>query len=319
MGHENTPQSFPGYYLEHLDVRQANMFNALIKMVPPHEIYAFVKGCSAIYEFMQEIHTDVVFYPLRGAMPIAWTIRSLAQNTAGHEMNEIHLPLGTHLKIPEGGFSGLKGNQKRTAIRLAVQRLRESNQTPQNPTLIDEAQSGSTISQAAIHLRQALDDFFPGSPLHVIVAQDDRKHIINRRKRTSYRILVSNEHPSIHAAVIPLPLFIVDRESLLDTLLLPTDAPKEQQATLIHIMHNTVARESFDIIATLVTNPRLTQMLVDLFTTEKSPVWTPELTKIYSWFIENLTHPRNGKPPSVDRIVAWLCGIVDCANDDSSH
>jgi len=250
-------------YWERQEGHNPNVLEILIHNIKPDHVYGFVKGCEAILSILEEFHTDTVIYPERGAIPISWVVSELS-NTTPFEFDEIHLPIGTHQNINKPKYSGLNGNQKKIIIDKAIEQIISRFGLNIKLAIVDEVQSGSTLSQASHHILNSLRSFNSSINMLVIAAQDNREGVIHRNKTQGFRIISANERSGITAAVIPMPLFTVDRDALLNDILFPSDAPEKVRLHAMKICHNTDSEYLFRLMTDFIQHPEKILMLIHL-------------------------------------------------------
>lgn len=51
--------------------------DVIIQRIKPIEAAQFIKGCQTIFDYVDSINPDLIFFPERGAGPINWTLTAL--------------------------------------------------------------------------------------------------------------------------------------------------------------------------------------------------------------------------------------------------
>lgn len=291
--------------------------------VSPQQMSEFLNGCQAISILIDRAQPDVIFVPERGASPIMWPIDELLQ-TRGKDYPKIFLPIGTNTDPLSGKLEGFKSTEKKEIINLAIDRFKSSSgiEDIHSAVLIDEVQSGSTISTASKYIAQAL----PKSKFYVIAVQDDRKNILHRAKTPAFTMLATNERFGIQTSVVPVPLFNVDRVGLLDTIFRPSDAPESNQPEMLMVMHNTESEKMMRILALAIQYPHLLQGAISRIQSGEKDFGKPQTEqeeeieqKIYDW-INNLFQ-NNGDPTTIKRrqkrILFWLNRLASLGEHQS--
>lgn len=235
----------------------------------PDVLADFVFGCRTIYAAVDQYNPDMVFLPQRGASPIGWALEVFEDRNGGR-YPKTFLRIGTHINVEENKLVGYPWFTKQQIVEADVQNLIERRheqnffegkpydpQVIKRPLLIDEVQSGSTISEANGYLKEALAKNGQKSDVAVICAQDSR---VNRQKTQDYIDLVTDPANQRTTTVVNVPLFYVDRPELLDYLLQPSvedtnvhpNAPMLQQ-----IKHNVEAKHLVKNLVKAILEPNI--------------------------------------------------------------
>ena len=207
----------------------------------------------------------------------------------------VTIPIGTYTDIQTGIQGGFNSTHKDAVIGNELARLQESGIVKgkiRDIALVDEAQSGSTSSTAAMLLRT----YFPKNVrLHYLPCKDDRHDIIVRKSVQRYKELVSGEDPGIIGYSIPVPMFFIDRSHLLDVIVLPEardGVPAVDNYKMQMKVHNMVAKQGFKMITHLVLNPEMAMVVA---------------TEQYDEFLEKYPHMYGILSQAVD----WKRSIID--------
>lgn len=184
----------------------------------PKEVRDFVYGCNVIKGKFEAVKPDVAFFPERGAAPIAWAIEELYYDP-GRNQDEYYrplfIPIGTKVEPTYNVWRGISDEEKHNVIMKTVQNMQTNNIRVSNPILVDEVQSGGTLSFLAPELYSVLKDAYNIDHLHVIAAKDSRTGQIKSQK---LRQLIAQRFSHLPTSMTLLPLFFVDRVNLLDII-----------------------------------------------------------------------------------------------------
>lgn len=234
-----------------------------VRKVSPHEAVAFVKGCQRVYSLVNFLNPDVIFIPLRGAMPIDWALRELQELGNGRSPMRIYLPIGTAIDPLTGAEWGPEKLVKREIVSISVNNLRKSHSWIEKPLLLDEVQSGATITNVTHNLVRALMRNDPRenvSPLtnrlYLVAIQDSRNGWPTHQKAKGYKSIVGNSKINISAYTEEIPLFTVDRQVFLDRLLGPEGETKNHLIAPM-IMPNLEAEKLIRAMVRVVNKPLL--------------------------------------------------------------
>lgn len=309
-------------YWSNLDNPRPRPIDTVVDKVPPQQMAHFMIGAQALSLLVERDQPDAIFVPQRGAGPIVWAVDGFLR-AKDIEYPKIYLPIGTNTDPVTARQEGYNSTTKKRMISTEIERFRElSGHDIKSATLIDEVQSGATISTAARYVAEAL----PDSKFHVIAVQDNRTNVLHRVKTYAYSTLASNERVGIQTSVVPLPLFTVDRSGLMDTILRPSDAPESQQPEMLMIMHNTDAEAMMKILALASLRPDLLLKCIEEIKSNRTgnisdlPEKDQEIyRKLNSW-VESLTNNDKGVPKFEARkksILFWLNSFAHHADSSS--
>lgn len=298
-------QSFWEYYNQSKSPIEA----ILARKTPPREVASFVAGTEAIFGVVEQVNPGVIFLPERGASPIGWALEEW-ETSKGLSYTKVSLPIGSWTNVEDGKLHGISDEQKRDVIFDELKRLHDKGATSEdpigveNPLLIDEVQSGSTIATAARLLRAGLREIYDCDRLYVIAAQDSREPALHRDKVVFYQKLVANMKEGYQVAVIPVPLFFMDRETLLNRLILPTDAPNvTKQHRLQHIMHNVEAQELIRHLVIGFRRPEALLSTVETIRSGHSDLELPPDQGLHKWITEMISAEGRYRP---EHVFSWL-------------
>ncbi len=221
----------------------------------PQQARDFVYGCNEIKGKFQTINPDIAFFPERGAMPIAWSLEELwfDPSTKSRQMyRQVFLPIGTKVEPSRNVWSGISNSQKHDIITRTVSDLHNQGIEVRNPVLVDEVQSGGTLSTVATDLHSVLKDTYGINQLHVIAAKDNRSGQIRAKK---LRQMIAQRFDELPTSTTLLPLFFIDKVNLLDIIV--EDDP---QNNTFNIKRNGLAESIIKLItqvALLKNNKRI--------------------------------------------------------------
>ncbi len=295
-----------------------NVLDVIFREIQPKELYGFVKGCASLQMTLEQIRPDLVIYPERGAMPIAWTIRAFSE-LRGFEYSEIDIALGSHIVIQTNRETGVGGLQKRRVIQHWLQYAAENICDLNTVVMIDEVQSGKTLSQATHHLLEYIQTSSPDTSLHIIAVQDDRNHVLHRSKVPAFRTLSSNERQGITAQVFPMPLFTVDRTALLDYLLIDEEMDLTK-TPIVHTLKNTEAETVFRLFALVLSDPQFSQIFSEAIDHQIPPssLGVEGFDNYFYWLFEMITNPtaNNHQKVRYDHICIFFQSLCRIASKD---
>ena len=308
-------------YWSNFDNPRPRPIDTVVDKVPPQQMAHFMKGAQALSLLVERDQPDAIFVPQRGAGPIVWAVDGFLR-AKDIEYPKIYLPIGTNTDPLTAKQEGYNSTTKKRMISTEIERFTQaSGHDIKSATLIDEVQSGATISIAARYVAEAL----PNSRFHVIAVQDNRTNVLHRAKTYAYTTLASNERAGIQTSVVPIPLFTVDRSGLMDTIFRPSDAPESQQPEMLMIMHNTDAEAMMKTLALASLRPDLLVKCIEKIKSSGTdnvgdlPEKDQEIYRDLNTWVESLTNDR-GVPKFEARkksILFWLNSFANHA--DSSH
>lgn len=237
--------------------------------VSPIEAQDFIFGCREIAVKLQGINPDVVFFPERGAIPIHWVLDEL-KNGEPSSYRSIFLPIGTAYKPGERNWGGFSWDQKTQIVRQSIETLHHNVEAIKNPTVIDEVQSGGTLSFLAPILFSELSRHYASSRLNVIAAKDDG----NRRQQIQVkkmRQMLAQRFPELPTSLTLLSLFSTDKNPMLNTLREDTTVDPNILAETIfrlleHVMFdNDLQTERSQFLYQSVLNAEVSERLTERF------------------------------------------------------
>ncbi len=182
--------------------------------ITPEEAVGFVMGCQEIYRMINEIDPDVMFFPERGASPIDWSLQQFGELYPDKIRHCVYLPIGTCIDPRTSSEWGPSKPTKLSIVHDAVENLHRSGVSVKKPLLIDEVQSGATITNVVRNLGDVMD----GGDLFVIAVQDTRNSWLSRKHAKGYKKIIESKREGVVARVVEMPLFTVDRQTFLNRL-----------------------------------------------------------------------------------------------------
>jgi len=235
----------------------------LVRDVPVHEVVEFARGVGAITHLVAQRRNDVIFIPERGAGPISWAMQQWNEFD-GSETHFSYLPIGTHTTVTDYKQGGYSHTTKKYIIELEVRRQLELRGAINRPLLIDEVQTGGTLFSAAKNLQEVLKRLQASDVLDVVAIQDNREHSLYREKVPGFIRMVTHEDARFQAATVPLPLFFLDKQSMLNHILEPNDIEDEsRKLSLLRIVHNAEAVQLIKDLVLCVKQPELLKRAID--------------------------------------------------------
>lgn len=241
-------------YWNSYDNPKPRPIDVITDTVSPQQMNEFLSGCEAISILTDRARPDVIFVPERGASPIIWAVDEFLQSD-GKSYPLSFLPIGTNTDSVTGRLGGYRPTAKKEMIDLEIDRFKTAQgiDAIRSALLIDEVQSGSTISTASKYIAQAL----PETKFYVIAVQDDRKNVLHKAKVPAFKMLATNEKFGVQTSVVPVPMFNIDKVGFLNTLLRPSDASEENQSQMLMTMHNVDSEKTIRALALAVKYPKL--------------------------------------------------------------
>lgn len=186
--------------------------------VEPIQIRDFVYGCNIIKGKFEAVRPDAVFYPERGASPIAWAVEELWYD-GGRSDKEyyrpVFIPIGTKVDPTTNSWSGISRETKQEVVSSTVQDLVSKGIKISKPVLVDEVQIGGTLSFVAPILYDALHEAYGVEKMNVIAAKDSKTGQIRVKK---LRQMLTQRFPELPTMVALLPLFFIDQVNMLDII-----------------------------------------------------------------------------------------------------
>ncbi len=219
-----------------------NVVKNVIRKITPSEAVGFVVGCLGVFQLVEKINPDVVFIPERGAGPVDWALQQFEDSYSGVSRYKVYLPIGTCIDPDTSEEWGPTRDAKRTMVGETVENLYDRGRGPRKPLLIDEVQSGATLTYVTHNLNRAIAEHSVGvgiiENLHVIAVQDTRNSWLSRKHAKGYRSIVESRRKGVKAYVVEMPLFTTDRQVLLNRLF---NSPDEYRLPMVE--HNIDAQK----------------------------------------------------------------------------
>lgn len=296
--------SFERHYDDHLKIFTLNY----------KYVYQLIFTVKAILNLIETHKPDVIFFPLRGAAPFAWILEQLNYISGdGSTLPHFsYLPIGSHINPNENRPHGLSRIQKLEAISLEIERIKKySPQIELNTImLIDEAQSGSTSSEALGILKELLTNV---EKFVYLVLKDARRDAKSRLPVQPYLDYVSGQIDKVIGFSISAPLVTVDRPAFLDAILKPQDNNSPDFFKMFHTLHNTGAKKVFQMITLWVLYPRAAQkLLLNNSLDELAEDDQEAFGKLSSWLeeirelVKQSEQDEQRKRTKLENIMNWL-------------
>src|SRR3989338_827353 len=232
-----------------------------VRKISSFEAVGFVRGVRSVFNVIEAADPDIIFLPERGAGPIDWALQRFGEIYRGKERFKVFLPIGTCVDPFTCAEWGPGKRDKSEIVGKIVGNLRETRDWLSKPLLIDEVQSGATITKVTHDLVRALIGLYSGGSvqpitdkLQVVAVQDNRNGWLAQKKAKGYTSIVDNSKAYIQGFITEMPLFTVDRQIFLNYLLAPKDSTRKQ-VVLPMVMQNTEAQEFIRNLVTVVTDP----------------------------------------------------------------
>lgn len=232
----------------------------MARRASPAQAVAFAKAATAIRATLTEHVADGVLtiVPLRGAMPVVWAAEGFAKLESGSGAMYLEVPIGVQRRQHEGGGAverSPRSEQKRAILDHYVSEWLASRgrvSSGQRLVLLDEVQHGGTIMTAARALRSIIRDRGLNEHLTVISALDSRRGARSEAKTVAYQELVANRIPNVAPITVPLPMFAIDVQPLLDRVELIGDGRDlNGMERRLRTIRNTEAERVFRLLGTL--------------------------------------------------------------------
>lgn len=242
-----------------------------VRKISPVEVVGFVRGARSVFNIVEGLNPDVIFLPERGANPVDWALQRFSELYRGSDRMKVYLPIGTCVDPQTGQEWGPEKLLKRQVVKRLVEDLRERVGWLNRPLLIDEVQSGATLTNVAHSLVEVLTGKDPSESgesitdrLFVIAIQDSRNGWLTHKKAKGYRSISHNEKANIQAFIEELPLFTVDRQIFLNHLLSPMGVTPDH-LRLPMVMQNIAAQKLIKSLVTVVTHPDTLETNLDQY------------------------------------------------------
>lgn len=225
----------------------------------PEDIRTFLVGCSSIRRSLESQDGARLGLALRGSMPMFWAANGLTEveDPVIAEDMAIEIPVGTYHFIREDGSPGVRSPSKRAKREIIDRAFSEAGlEAGESLTLLDEIQSGGTVTQLVRGSLHYARNHGLKLPLQLIAAEDTRT--ASTRKTGSYRRISTNQTEGIAATIVRIPLVGCDRDNLLDRVdfvgehHLADDAPN-----LFSVRRNTEAELMFRTLGSLTRSVEL--------------------------------------------------------------
>lgn len=243
----------------------------VINHVQPGQVVDFALGVKALSATISQIHPDVIFLPERGALPLWWSAREFLQTQSDTPLPKIvTLAIGEGVDNTTSRNSGIRDFQKGDVVKQQIQILVDQGIEIKRPLLIDEAHTGSTLTHAARHLSSAFTNAGMPDSLRIIAVQDNRGGILQRRKYHGFVRLVSNAIQNYQTSMLTIPLFYVDKQTMLNHLIRPETANPDRSHLMTMTMHNTYAEETFMNLIVATMHPRIVKDILTNNPTEQN-------------------------------------------------
>lgn len=181
------------------------------------QVRDFMLGCSEIRSAVEEIDPTHLVLPMRGSLPIAWTMEGDPSYEPPSVVNRLELPIGTFSYScgSDTKNTGLNKPQKAAVISECMDVRKSTLDGDSRVAVIDEVQGGGTVIPLMAGVLRACRQHTK-NPVSLLAAQDSR---LDKRPKTSrYKKMVAGEVSGLQTTVVPMPLICTDRDALLDTV-----------------------------------------------------------------------------------------------------
>lgn len=268
--------------------------------ITPDLVWDYYEGVGRIFEIVNVSKPDIVFFPLRGASPLKWCLDEMGDIRMSKTPLFIELRLG-HTNVVESSQEFGTKNSKRAIIQWDLDNSPLKPDVEQKVMLIDEVQSGSTLTAATMALLEELVERGITDTIEIVAAEDSR---VDRQPARSYIELKNNS--CVNLTSVALPLFHIDREELLDFQLATTpghgqSTSREHMLVRSHIMRNTEAERMYRILCQAYLHPYTLHNSLENGAVGEYP------NKIDIWLREILTNPQVGERRAErNDILSWL-------------
>jgi len=281
--------------------------------ITPGLVIDFFDGCDEIYDIIANLEPDVVFYPLRGAAPFKWVINEMHNINGITPPKTIDLRLGHTNSVDEAVEYGTKGRKEKIVDDDLNNNSHLLTGTYISALIIDEVQSGSTLSRSASLLLEGLRKRGIACHLNIVGAKDSR---VFRKSTKAYKELRSNRMMTFFE--VKLPVFHIDREELLDFQLLTSPIEQsvgiDKRIEMCHVLRNTESEKMFRNLALCRKYPQILLALLDPNRINLSGLEIDaSLTqRIEEWINEMKSFEMQGKRNvQFDQIRNWLIEFAE--------
>lgn len=191
--------------------------------IPDTEFEQFVFGMKSIYSIIfEQEKPDLIIAPWRGAAPLVWTLEEMAKRRGDTLPECIAIPLGTNVDVANGGHQkGISATSKIHIISTYLETIYETmGENVHKIMLLDEANTGGTISQAAHHFNHILEsmrDKYQWNVSFVSVAAHNIKGAGGNIAGGFANFLSNHWMGATHKIAIPMPQ--MDKKWLLPVIL----------------------------------------------------------------------------------------------------
>jgi hypothetical protein len=206
-------------------------FETLTRKVSPRGALDFVAGATRIRSILANVAHEgaLVIAPLRGAMPVVWAAEGVAHLERPSGAIYLEVPIGVQRRyLGDRRISerSPRPHQKRAILERYLNAWLTEHRVEAEQMelmLLDEVQHGGTIVTAQRALRSLVDTCGLARRLRVIAALDSRSGAQSEPKTEAFRRLVANQIPDTSTVVVPMPMFAIDVQPLLDQVELDGD------------------------------------------------------------------------------------------------
>lgn len=240
---------------------RVDALEVMARRASPREAVAFAKAAGVVRTALAQ-HAGVgalTIVPLRGAMPVVWAVEGLRRFENGSGASYLEVPIGVQRRdLGVGAFieRSPRPEQKRAILDHLVSKWLASHprQAPSHLRLVllDEVQHGGTIMTATRALRSIIKSRGLHEKLTVISALDSRRGAQGEGKTAAFRELTANRLPNTTPITVPMPMFAIDVQPLLDRVELTGDgrdlSGMEQR---LRTIRNAEAERLFRVLGTL--------------------------------------------------------------------
>ncbi len=232
-----------------------------LQQIGRRKFRAFFEGVRSIYQIIDnQEDPKIILAPWRGSAPIVWALQSIAEHKGKELPIIVPLPIGTSVTAEDASSWNQKGRTGQEKIEVTRSYLNTID-TLYGPilnskdgtlngrkggiVLLDEANTGGTISQAAAHISLIIDKELKWNcKFSIVMAHTNHGQQVSLAKRAES--LLSNYYGATHK--VTMPLFFMDMQEVLPFILrqdpnIRTDA-KYSQWELLEVTDNPKAREA---------------------------------------------------------------------------
>ncbi len=291
--------------------KEANPLQYVLEKVPPAEAVGLVRAHYQLASHIEDLNPDIIFFPARGALPSAIMTDAILSEKGKH-FNYLQVPLGTATNVMTAGTQGFSHAEKGKIVKQTLRAASHFEGKIQKVLLVDEVQKGGTITQHAKMFRRDIKEMMGIQDLYIIALVDSRHHQPLQERAPGYNPIMRGEVEGIIPwAEILLPMAVLDRQQILDRILIPkkTDG---RNVILPHIQHNVDMHHIFTLLVDAYRNPIHFQWAVELlretpqslrFSEEIQAVITNYMQKITSVYEKTLQNHTQVEP---NKLLDWL-------------